>query len=253
MPGGSFVCFFFTVRLFFGKICVCWKGRVKAVNGTEKKNTRERIQGCLYSLITPAGVMAGLDTVKDCMHDPVLRPFLGHALLKEILPCMGLGRETLNPLAMEICGEMENPTVVQPLALLMPNAVRAWRDQALPVLKTFEERECELPPCLCMSLALLIMLFSGARQDGEGRYTYLKNGETAYFSEDEEILFSFSRLSCDMPPESLAYAALSDRAIWEEDLREIPGLEDSIADQLRDLQLLGLTEAIGKAWEKYEK
>jgi mannitol-1-phosphate/altronate dehydrogenase len=104
-----------------------------------------------------------------------------------------------------------------------------------------------------MSLALLIMLFSGARQDDQGRYTYLKNGETAYFSEDEEILFSFSRLSCDMPPESLAYAALSDRAIWEEDLREIPGLEDVIADRLRDLQLLGLMEAVEKTWKNYEE
>ena len=218
---------------------------------TESKNARERMQGCLLSLILPAGVMAGLDTVKDCMRDPVLRPFLGHALLKEIMPCMGLGKETLDPLAVEICGEMENPTIAQPLALLMPNAVRAWRDQALPVLKRFEEREGELPPCLCMSLSLLIMLFAGARQDGEGRYTYLKTGETCYFNEDEEILFSFSRLSCDMPPESLAYAALSDRAIWEEDLREIPGLEDTISAQLRDLQLLGLMEAVEKTCEAY--
>ena len=225
---------------------------MKAVEGTEKKNARERIQGCLYSLILPAGVMAGLDTVRDCMHDPVLRPFLGHALLHEIMPSMGLGKETLDPMAVEICGEMENPAIVQPLALLMPNAVRAWRAQALPVLKTFEDREGELPPCLCMSLSLLVMLFSGARQDDEGRYTYLKNGETCYFNEDEEILFSFSRLSCDMPPESLAYAALSDRAIWEEDLREIPGLEERIAAQLRDLQLLGLLETIEKTWKEYE-
>ena len=223
------------------------------MEGTDRKNARERMQGCLLSVILPAGVLAGLDTVKDCMGDPVLRPFLGNALLKEIMPCMGLGKETLDPLAVEICGEMENPAIVQPLALLMTNAVRAWRDQALPVLKTYEQRECELPPCLCMSLSLLIMLFSGARQDGEGRYTYLKNGETCYLNEDEEILFSFSRLSCDMPPESLAYAALSDRAIWEEDLRDIPGVEDKIASQLRDLQLLGLLEAIGKTWEKYKK
>ena len=223
------------------------------MEGAEKKNVRAWMQGCLLSLILPAGVMAGLDTVKDCMRDPVLRPFLGHALLKEIMPCMGLGKETLEPLAMEICGEMENPTVIQPLALLISNAVRAWRDQVLPVLKRYEEREYEMPPCLCMSLSLLIMLFSGARQDEKGRYTYLKNGETCYFSEDEEILFSFSRLSCDMPPESLAYAALSDRAIWEEDLRDVPGLEDRIAGQLRDLQLLGLMEAVEKAWKNYEE
>ena len=218
----------------------------------EKKNARERMQGCLQSLILPAGVMAGLNTVKDCMRDESLRPFFGHALLHEIMPSMGLGRETLDPLAMEICGEMENPTIAQPLALLMPNAVRAWRDQALPILKAYAEREDALPPCLCMSLSLLIMLFAGARLDGEGRYTYIRNGETCYFSEDEEILFSFSRLSCDMPPEALAYAVLSDRAIWEEDLREIPGLEEKISGQLRDLQLLGLLEAIGKTWKYHE-
>lgn len=218
-----------------------------------RSDARTRMRSCLLSTILPAGVMAGLDTVKDCMRDETIRAFLGHALLNEIMPCMGLGKESLEPLAIQICDEMENPTVIEPLALLLPNAVRAWAAQALPVLKAYEEREGELPPCLCMGLATLIMLFSGARQDDQGRYTFQKNGETCYFSEDEEILFSFSRLSCDMPPESLAYAALSDRAIWEEDLRDIPGLEDRIAGQLRDLQLLGLLEALNKAWKFHEE
>ena len=81
----------------------------------------------------------------------------------------------------------------------------------------------------------------------------LRNGESCFVSEDEELLFSFSRLSCDMPAESLAYAALSDRAIWEEDLRAIPGLEEKITEQLRDLQLLGLAEAVERAWKNYEE
>ena len=221
--------------------------------GKEPGSAREKMQGCLLSLILPAGVMAGLDTVRDCMKDDTLRAFLGHALLHEIMPSMGLGKETLDPLAMEICHEMEAPAIVQPLALLMPNAVRAWAAQALPLLRTYEEREGALPPCLSMSLATLIMLFAGARKEADGRYTYLKNGEPCYFSEDEEILYSFSRMSCDMPPESLAYAALSDRSIWEDDLREIPGLEDRIAGQLRDLQLLGLTEALTRAWKNAEE
>ena len=215
----------------------------------EEKNPRLIMQGCLLSTILFPGVLAGLETVKDCMKDEELRVFLGHALLHEIMPSMGLGRETLEPLAMDICREMESPTVIQPLALLLPNAVRAWAAQALPILKAYQDRKDTLPPCLCMGLSTLIMLFVGARMDDQGRYTFLKNGETCYFSEDEDILFSFSRLSCDMPPESLAYAVLSDRAIWEEDLRDIPGLEDTITDQLRDLQLLGLMEALKKAWK----
>lgn len=211
------------------------------------------MQGCLLSTILPAGVLSGLDTVRDCMKNETIRAFLGHALLHEIMPSMGLGREILDPVAMEVCRDMENPAVVQPLALLMPNAVRAWGSQALPILRAYQEREDRVPPCLCMGLSCLIMLFSGARLEEDGRYTYLKNGEKCTLSEDEEILFSFSRLSCDMPPESLAYAALSDRAIWDEDLREIPGLEDKVGDQLRDLQLLGLTAALEGAWKEQEQ
>ena len=214
---------------------------------TMQQDIRMKMEGCLLSTVLPAGVLAGLKTVRDCMKDETIRPFLGHALLHEIMPSLGQGREVLDPIAMAVCREMEQPQVMQPLALLLPNAVRAWASQALPILESYEEREYRLPPCLCMSLAALIMLFAGARREEDGRYTYLRGDEACTLSEDEEILSSFSRLSCDMPPETLAYAALSDRAIWERDLRDIPGLEDKIAGQLRDLQLLGLYAALEKA------
>ena len=206
-----------------------------------------KMEGCLTHTILPAGYMAGLGTVADCMKDESIRPFLGSALLHEIMPNMGLTRETLEPMAMEICREMERPAIAQPLALLMPNAVRAWAEVTLPVLLAYVDREDQCPPCLCMGLSTLIMLFAGARREEDGTYWIIRDGEKCILSEDEEILFSFSRLSCDMPPEALAYAVLSDRAIWDRDLRDVPGLEDLVAAQLRDLQLLGLREALKKA------
>lgn len=215
------------------------------------KAARTRMRDSLLSVILPVGMLAGLDTVRDCMKDDTLRAFLGHTLLHEIMPCLGEHRDILDPVAMAVCKDLEDPAAARPLALL-PEAVRGWDSQALPILKNYVERDEHLPPCLCMSLACLIMLFAGARQEEDGRYTVLKNGERCFVSEDEEILSSFSRLSCDMPPESLAYAALSDRAIWQEDLREIPGLEELITEQLRDLQLLGLLDALAKAWKHHE-
>ena len=208
---------------------------------------RQRMEGCLLSLITAPGLLLGLDTVRDCMKDDTLRPFLGHALLHEIMPSMGLGREVLDPLAMAVCHDLEDPGVEQPLSRLLQGGVRAWGDQALPLLVRYQEREERIPPCLSMSLACLIMLFAGAKRQANGGYTYMKNGEERALDEDEEILASFARMSCDMPPEALSYAVLSDRAIWDRDLREVPGLEDRIADQLRDLQLLGLTAALDQA------
>ena len=216
---------------------------------TARQDAKLRMEGALQSLIVAPGLLLGLDTVRDCMKDDTLRPFLGHALLHEIMPSMGLGRQVLDPLAMEVCGEMEAPSVMQPLSLLLPNAVRAWGAQALPLLKRYQEREETIPPCLSMSLAALIMLFAGAKRGGDGRYTYIKKGEECALDEDEEILSSFARMSCDMPSEALSYAVLSDQAMWDADLRDVPGLEDKIADQLRDVQLLGLAAALDKARE----
>ncbi len=213
----------------------------------QTKDPRPVMEGCLQSVILAPGLLLGLDTVKDCMKDEILRPFLGQALLHEIMPSMGLGREVLDPLAIEVCGEMEAPSVMQPLSLLINNGVRAWAAQALPLLLAYQDREDTIPPCLAMSLSALIMLFAGIKRKENGGYAYLKNGENCFVTEDEDILFSFARLSCDMPPEALSYAVLSDRAIWERDLREVPGLEEKIADQLRDLQLLGLTASLEKA------
>ena len=214
------------------------------------KAARKQMQGALIATILCPGLMAGLDTVRDCMKDEDIRPFLGHALLHEIMPNLGLTREDLDPMAMQVCGEMEHPPTALPLPLLLSGAVKSWREEALPLMKKYEEREGAIPPCLCMGLCCLIMLFSGARQEDGGGYTYLrKEEEKCALREDEAVLRAFSRLSCDMPPEMLSYAALSDTDIWDEDLRNVPGLEDKAADQLRDLQLLGLRSSLEKAWQ----
>ncbi|NLD83839.1 MAG: hypothetical protein GX637_06700 [Clostridiales bacterium] len=70
------------------------------------KAARQQMRGSLLSTILCPGLMAGLDTVRDCMKDEDIRPFLGHALLHEIMPNLGLNREELDPMAMAVCGEM---------------------------------------------------------------------------------------------------------------------------------------------------
>ena len=46
----------------------------------------------------------------------------------------------------------------------------------------------------------------------------------------------FFTLAHDMPPESLAYAALADRELWHTDLRQIDGLEDRVALDIAAMQ-----------------
>lgn len=54
-------------------------------------------------------------------------------------------------------------------------------------------------------------------------------------------------LSCDMEPEALAYAILSDADLWQKSLRDQEDLENALIETFRDLQLLGAHETINKA------
>ncbi|MBE5787940.1 MAG: hypothetical protein E7324_10465 [Clostridiales bacterium] len=215
----------------------------------DKQQARMRMEGCLKALISQSGYLAGLDTVGDCMKDADLRAYLGHGLLDEIMPVIPLEKDQVSALAMEICGEMENPTLEESLTALCQNGARAWEKNVLPVMEDYLNREGAIPSCLSFSLACLIMYFSGARRNAEGTFEGLRAGAPYQAKEDEAVLTAFARLSPDMPPDSLAYAVLADRDIWERDLREMDGLAEKIEGQIRDLQILGLREAMKKTYE----
>ena len=212
-------------------------------------SARPMMQGALQSTIVPAGYLLGLETLGEAMKDKEVRQFFGHTLLHEIMPCVDLPKGELEPLAMALCREMEGPLARQPLLSFLQNGIRAWAAQVLPILEAYEKKNFALPPCLCFGLSVLIMFYAGARKNAEGAYEGVREGKTYPVEESEETLLAFSRFSCDMPPEMLAYAVLSDQDIWEKDLREIEGLETLIAGQLQDLQLIGLRAAMEKAWK----
>lgn len=215
----------------------------------DKQQARMQMEGCLKAVIAQAGYLSGLNTVKDCMQDEDMRAFLGHALLDEIMPVIPLPKEEVSALAMAICADMEKPALEETLLSLCQNGARAWEQNVLPLMEAYLHQEGVIPACLSFSLAALIMYFSGARKNAEGAFEGLRAGAPYVAQEDEAVLSAFARLSPDMPPESLAYAVLSDRDIWEKDLRPLDGLSDKIESQIRDLQILGLKEAMKKTYE----
>lgn len=210
-----------------------------------KEETLAReLHDALLLVIGPAGFLGGNETVGECMRDEDARAFMGHALMYEIMPQLPIGREAVDRATIAACGELDNVEKEEAVLPRLNDAFEKWRASVLPLILRAQEKDEPLPACLCMSLSLLIMLYAGLTPDGAGGYTLRREGGDARLLAAEDTLYAFSRLSCDMPPESLAYAVLSDRAIWARDLRDVDGLEEKIAGQLRDLQLLGLRAAL---------
>lgn len=214
------------------------------------KLRKVRMLNGAHTTMALAGYLAGLDTVGDCMADEDLRDFLGHALLEEIMPNVPLPRQEVAEFAMATCQRFENPFNRHALLSIALNSVSKWAARVLPTMRDYEQKNGRIPPCLCFGLAALIMFYAGIRPNDDGDYMGVRDGESYLVQDDPHVLASFAHLSCDMPPETLAYAVLSDQEMWGEDLRLLPGLEDKVADQLRDMQIIGLRAAMRRAWEK---
>ena len=197
-------------------------------------------------LTAAAGLLCGHETVGAAMRDEAFRALLGNALIHEIAPSLPELREDGLAYAARVTAFLENACGDEGWPAVGENLISRFVSCVLPVLAAYEKENAVLPPCLCFGLSALIMLYAGIRKTADGYALPAADKEIEVW-ENETALRAFSRMSCDMPPESLAYAALSDREVWGCDLREIDGLEERVTNQLRDMQLLGARAAMARA------
>ena len=197
-------------------------------------------------LLASAGMLLGVETVGAAMKDEDLRRLLGSALTREILPVLPDGLPEGLEYAARVCAYLENACREESWPATGENLTLRFAACLLPALTAYEKQNACLPPCLTFTLSALIMLYAGIRKKGEEYKLPTENGE-AEVLDTPAACRAFSQFSCDMAPESLAYAALSDRDVWGCDLREIEGLEEAVTGWLRDMQLLGARTALQRA------
>ena len=214
-------------------------------------NRKARIFDAAVFLCTAAGYLCGKDSFAQVMKDEELRSWIGHAFFDEILPGLRESREEIAPAVISTFERLENPMNDMPLLDVGRDCMRSFRDAILPSMRAYAEENFEAPGKLAFGLAAAIMLCAGARANEAGEYEVLRGDARAVLHDDPEILAAFSRLSHDMPAETLAYAALADRSVWGDDLRQIDGLEMRVTYDLASIQRIGFRETLRnrlKAW-----
>ena len=201
---------------------------------------RRRVFDAGLCLMAAPGWLNGCDTLRDCMTGERLRRFVGGAFTGEILPALdeaGLPRDAVEARVIESFARWENPLTENGLLESSRGLLRRFREGCLPVMARWADAHFEPPRHLSFALAATVMLYAGARRNPEtGLYEVLRGREAQPLRDDPEALAVFATLSHDMPPESLAYAALADRELWGRDLREIDGLEARVALDIAAMQ-----------------
>lgn len=199
---------------------------------------RRAFDAALCCLAAP-GWLLGCDTLADCMKHERLRAFAGNAVYRELLPALPMGREDAAEALIEAFGRFEDPLNDHRLLRAAHHLLSRLEGGVLPALRACAAERFDVPPGLAFALAATVMLYAGARPAAgrPGVWEVARGDHTEAIVDDPGRLSVFARLSHDMPPEALAYAALADRELWRgEDLRQIDGLEARVALSIAAMQ-----------------
>lgn len=190
----------------------------------------------LFAMAAP-GYLLGCDTLNDCMRHERLRAHTGSTFFEEIIPGAPFAREEIAPYVIAVCERFENPLNHNPILRSSHHLFRRFVRGVLPLMREWARENFEVPRRMGFSLAAAIMLYAGVRPNQAGIYEVARGAQTHILEDDPEILRAFARLSHDMPPESLAYAVLADRDLWNGlDLRQIDGMESRVTFDIAAIQ-----------------
>ena len=216
---------------------------------TPYKQRKVRILNGAHTGIVPGAYLAGMDIVRDAMHNDTLRGFMLQMLHREILPTLSMDSQQLQEFTDAVLDRFRNPFIDHALLSIALNTTSKWRTRNLPSLLDRLQQTGQLPPCLCMSLAAYIAFYSCNVQalTDRGLQCRRPQGDVYTCQDDREVLELFWNHRLDTP-EDLVHAVLSHRDFWGMDLSDIPGLEALTVSNLTKIRQDGILAAMEECY-----
>lgn len=178
-----------------------------------KKRKVRLLNGAHTSLVC-AGLLAGLETVGDCMNDSLMRAYLEQCVFHEILPVLGAG-EDHKAFADAVMERFENPYIRHQLSSIVLNCVSKFAVRVLPTILEYRSQAGGYPKGLVFSLAALLVFYrDGAPNDLPQVQTQMQQP---------------------------ADTVLSNISLWGQDLTDLAPL---VQADMKRIETMGIREAI---------
>jgi tagaturonate reductase len=196
-----------------------------------------------------AAYLYGLDTVEQCVKDPLISKMMRKAVFDEIIPSMEGNAAELTQYAGDVFERFANPYIKHLLLSISLNSVSKFKTRVLPSLTGYTAKTGRLPPVLVFSLAALIAFYQGGGLAGR-ELRGSRNGAPYPIQDDEEVLKRFAALYAETEGDETARAHKITRAVlgsaawWGTDLLALPGLADGVSACLGAIWRSGIRRVI---------
>lgn len=211
------------------------------------RERKVRILNGAHTSTVLAAFLAGSDTVRSCMAKPMLRAFMEHAVMKEIVPTVPLPRPEAEAFAQAVFERFANPFVRHELLSISLNSVSKWKARVLPPLRDFLAANGALPPLLTFSFAALLAFYTGKQMDSG--YCGERGGEPYPIRDGAEETAFFSEAS-GRPAAEYVRDACARADFWGMDLSALPGFAQAVTEDLCSVRQNGMEAAVAALLER---
>ena len=211
---------------------------------TPYRTRKVRILNGAHTMTVLAAYLYGLDTVKECMDDGLIKAFMEKGLYEEIIPTLDLPENELLEFAKAVSERFANPFIKHYLLSISLNSTSKFKTRVLPSITEYVERKSKIPQLLTFSLAALIAFYRGTEFGGNSlkgsRAAGAEGGNQYDINDDKNVLQLFQKLwksyeSGTMKIDELALTVLSRADMWGLDLNTIPGFTSAVAGYLQKI------------------
>lgn len=207
---------------------------------TPLRQRKVRILNGGHTLLAPAACLAGLELVRGCMEDGMLRAFWERAERREIVPFVPAPREASESFFRDVADRFANPFLDHRLLDIAANSFLKWRERVLPSVLDCAAAK-RRPRLLMFSFAALLAFSTVSRE--ENGVLFGARGETLYPLRDTqealELIRRFSR------GEAEAYVrAVCESGFFGEELPALPGFLPLVCADLRAIRENGVRGAL---------
>ena len=189
------------------------------------------LNGSHTGMVTMA-LMMGCETVMDAFNTPAIEKFVNDMVAEEVIPMIEEDQEELKVFASSILERFYNPYIKHMLKSISLNSLSKWEARNYPTVKDNWFKAGKIAEHECMTFAALMAYYSpksGFEPDDTAEFVaYIRNN---WNSEDLEGTLT---------------KIVKESGIFTVDFSEVPGFVPAVAKYLKDIEELGMTEALNK-------
>jgi len=211
------------------------------------RTRKVRILNGAHTMMALAAYLGGLDTVRQCVEDPVFGRYVRRGVFDEILPLLPLPVEETRAFAEDVMERLANPFIKHKLISIALNSVSKYRVRVLPSLLEYRNAYGRVPPALTFSLAALLAFYRGT-EIRDGALLGRRPSGPYPVKDDMPVLEAFREqwraFEQHRSVETFCNTMLSRTDFWGEDLSALPDLSEGIVSELSSILRVGVRKSI---------